>query len=85
MVCVHLLLGQVTDSPVCMMSAQISLAMTLDSVKHSYITVTVPGGPRDLLFCLIPVDPVAPGHPVVICCWSCIPLVLQVSMPLGCP
>ena len=33
---VHLLLGQVTHSPVCMMSAQISLVVALDSVQHSY-------------------------------------------------
>lgn len=44
---VHLLLGQVTDSSICMMSAQIFLVMALDSEQHSYSTVTVPGGPQD--------------------------------------
>ena len=34
---VHLLLGQVTDSSICMMSAQIFLVMALDSEQHSYM------------------------------------------------
>ena len=60
---VQLLLGQVTSSPVC-----------ISDTGLCYRDLVVPG--RDPLFCLIPdVDSVAPGCPVYICCWSCIPLV----------